>query len=108
MLGIETSLRMLGRRPDYYVEYSVGSSVNDSYGTGFVLINMLGTVYSVPNFSTEIVYCKTSIPGITSVRGPGWIPANFITEHTIIILFSQSKTFNEVFLWGKTLCACGL
>jgi len=101
VMDIDTNLRMLGRRPDYYVEYTVGikagllhalkikSYLNSGIGnaegpgTGGVYNMMLGTVYSIPNFFAEVVFCKTNIPPQTSVRGPGWTPASFVTEHII-------------------------
>jgi len=85
---------MVGRRPDYYVDYTIGMlhaikikvymNAGASPFDPSPLFHIDGhVVYSIPNFSAEFVLCKTNIPSMTSVRGPGWIPANFITEHIV-------------------------
>eukprot|EP01125_Pyxidicula_operculata_P021742 TRINITY_DN8602_c0_g1_i1.p1 TRINITY_DN8602_c0_g1~~TRINITY_DN8602_c0_g1_i1.p1 ORF type:complete len:1453 (+),score=397.51 TRINITY_DN8602_c0_g1_i1:448-4359(+) len=100
VMELETNMRMLGKRPEYYVEYTVGFSNsgilkalevkiycnggitgNETMATLMVLLNTLDSSYSVPNFYASGVVCKTNTPANTSVRGPGWIPGIFIIEH---------------------------
>jgi len=112
VMTIDTNMKMLGRRPEYYVPYTVGFdkdgklkavkilaymnggvSGEETCLTASILLNSIDNVYYSPNFFADAKICKTNTPRSTSVRGPGWVPAIYIIEYIMehVASFLEAK-----------------
>eukprot|EP01099_Mayorella_cantabrigiensis_P001300 TRINITY_DN1561_c0_g1_i1.p1 TRINITY_DN1561_c0_g1~~TRINITY_DN1561_c0_g1_i1.p1 ORF type:complete len:805 (-),score=201.37 TRINITY_DN1561_c0_g1_i1:192-2579(-) len=100
VVDLNTNMKMLGRRASILANYKVGfmkdgkikslhiqsyvdagCAPNDATGDAFAFLKNVDNAYKWPNYKVEAKICKTNLPAMTSVRGPGWVPAVYVSEH---------------------------
>eukprot|EP01121_Diplochlamys_sp_Union-15-3_P019602 TRINITY_DN7426_c0_g1_i1.p1 TRINITY_DN7426_c0_g1~~TRINITY_DN7426_c0_g1_i1.p1 ORF type:complete len:483 (+),score=92.27 TRINITY_DN7426_c0_g1_i1:338-1786(+) len=101
-MNINSNMRWTGKRHPIITNYKVGfmkdgsivalqldsytdagCSPQDSDGVTGVLNTTFPNAYNMPNFKATAKLCKTNTVSNTYTRGPGWVPAVFISEHIL-------------------------
>jgi len=105
-LGLNDSLKMIGKRAPFVTKYKVGFSkegqlqaceiviYNDTgiiaeNADGFIAGHAVDNAYFCPNWNVRVIDCKTNTPFNTFVRGPGHVQGSIVME----VIFDHIATF---------------
>jgi len=101
-VNLSKTTTMLGSRVPYHVEYQVGAETSGKIngisanvyanagifafgaaGDPTVMLWNMDNCYNIPNWNLTAKMCKTNIPAMCAMRGPGWIPGVYMSEQVI-------------------------
>ncbi|KAL2612676.1 hypothetical protein R1flu_024368 [Riccia fluitans] len=119
VLDLETNMQTVGGRSPYLCKYKVGArkdgiikavqlQLYNNTGAHFDyeypnmedLVTWLDSCYNIPNWTLQGKVCKTNLPGMTYMRGPGFVEMLFMLEtaieHTADILSIRPDIVREM------------
>eukprot|EP00755_Sulcionema_specki_P005819 Sspe_Gene.33825::Locus_16472_Transcript_1_1_Confidence_1.000_Length_4396::g.33825::m.33825/K00106/XDH; xanthine dehydrogenase/oxidase len=102
---LEDNMKCAGLRPSWQVDIKVGcnndgkinavklmaymdggKSGEDSGFTTQAYLGAFDNCYNVANWDVTVQVCNTDLPGTTSMRAPGWLPAIYTAEHVVNVV----------------------